>query len=86
MGIHTLATGVRVKCEAHDWTKKALPCPYLRCPNGARGLWIAVGKRKKVVYVRRRVKDEWGPRYEWEKTDLDPAELLHVEDEEEIVF
>lgn len=76
-------------CTEHRWTKKALPCPWLRCRNGARGLWIVVGKRKKVVYVRTRTKDEMGPHYNWEKTSWDPSELLlaRPEDEDdEIVF
>jgi len=76
-------------CTTHAWTKKSLPCPWLRCPNGARGFWISVGKRKKVVYVRRRDKDEIGPRYFWEKTSWDPSELLFArpDDEEgELVF
>ena len=74
-------------CEAHHWTRKTLPCPWLRCPNGARGLWIVTGKRKKVVYVRRRDKDVFGPRYYWEKTSWDPHELLHsVPEEEDIPF
>lgn len=79
-------------CEKHGWDKKRLPCPYLQCPQGARGLWIAVGGRKKTVYVRRRIKDEWGPRFIWEKTDLNPNDLTAptpspTEDEDEgIVF
>jgi hypothetical protein len=78
-----------VRCEPHGWTKKSLPCPWLRCPNGARGLWIVVGKRKKVVYVRQRDKDEHGPRYWWEKTSCDPNELLRAspeDEDDEIVF
>ena len=76
-------------CEAHRWTKKSLPCPYLRCRNGARGLWVVAGKRKKVVYVRRRIKDVLGLRYDWEKTSQDPSELLFEtpeDDEGDIVF
>lgn len=75
-------------CTTHGWTTKSLPCPNLRCPNGTRGLWIAVGK-KQTVYIRRRDKDERGPRYFWEKTDLDAGELLHEtvdDDEEDLVF
>lgn len=74
-------------CLAHHWTKKRFPCPWLRCPNGARGLWISIGGRKKVVYVRYRTKDEFGPRYDWEKTALNPMDLLATEDEtDELVF
>ena len=74
-------------CKRHRWTKKSLPCPYLRCPNGARGLWIVVGKKKRMVYVRKRIKDEWGLRYDWEKTSRDPNKLLHeVVEEEDIPF
>jgi hypothetical protein len=72
-----------VICEAHRWKKRALPCPYLRCPNGERKHWVVIGKKKKVVYVRRRSKDAWGPRMEWERTDLDPMELPVEEDNEE---
>ena len=76
-------------CETHRWTKKTLPCPYLRCRHGARGLWVVSGKKKRVVYVRRRIKDEWGLRYDWEKTDLHPGELLGMNpenEEEDLVF
>lgn len=78
-----------MRCEIHDTVlrerprppkKRALPCPWLRCPNGARGLWVVV---KAVVYVRRRLKDAWGPLYYWEKTDLDPIEIQHAPDDEE---
>jgi len=75
-----------VVCQEHQWMKKRLPCPWLRCPNGARGLWIAVGSRKKVVYTRRRIKDEMGPRYDWDKTALNLNDLLGMSDEAEIVF
>ena len=75
-----------MNCPTHQWTKKTLPCPWLRCPNGARGPWITVGTRKKVVYVRRRDKDELGPHYTWEKTSWDPSELLQPEEDEELVF
>ena len=60
-------------CETHRWTEESFPCPYLRCPNGVRGRWAIVGKKKKTVYVRKRTKDEWGPRMEWEQTEIDPA-------------
>ena len=86
MGIPTLVEEVRVICIPHRWTKKTIPCPYLLCPNGARGLWISSGRRKKVVYVRRRIKDELGLRYDWEKTTLNPDELLAQDDEDELVF
>ena len=75
-------------CETHRWTKKTLPCPYLRCPKGQPGRWIAVGK-KQVVYVRHRTKDETGPRFNWEKTDLNADELLGVapdDEEEDLLF
>ena len=41
-----------------------------------------------MVYARRRIKDGWGPRMVWEKTDMDPNEILaEVDDEEEdLVF
>lgn len=52
-----------------------MPCPYLRCAHGARGHLIVIGKRKKTVYVRVRNKTEWGPVYDWEKTDLDPEDV-----------
>ena len=74
-------------CERHRWKSKTLPCPYLRCPHGVRGSWTVTSKRKKVVHVRRRIKDEWGLRYDWEKTSLSPGELLYdVMEEDEIVF
>ena len=73
-------------CTTHRWMKKSLPCPYLQCPNGARGLWIVVGKSKKVVYVRQRIKDEMGLRYDWERTSYNPSELLAESEEEEICF
>jgi hypothetical protein len=83
----TLAEGACVICKEHQWMKKNIPCPYLQCPKSARGLWIVIGQQKRVVYVRRRIKDEWGLRFDWEKTSLNPDELLGVEDEEdEIVF
>ncbi len=85
MGIPTLVEGPCVICKNHQWTRKRLPCPYLLCPNGARGLWVSVGKQKMVVYVRRRIKDELGLRYDWEKTSLNPAELLAPE-EDDLVF
>jgi hypothetical protein len=59
------------------------------CPRGARGAWIAVGKRKQAVYVRTRTKDGWGPHYNWEKTDLSPVELLgdaSDNEDEDLVF
>ena len=76
-------------CMAHRWTKKSLPCPWLRCPNGARGLWCVIGSRKKVVYVRQRDKGALGPLYYWEKTSYDPSELLEAapeNEEDDVVF
>ena len=75
-------------CTVHRWTKKKLPCPYLRCPKSSRGLWIVIGLRKRVVYVRRRIKDELGLRYDWERTSLNPDELLGAAlgNEEDLVF
>lgn len=76
-------------CDTHGWTKKSIPCPWLRCPQGARGMWIVIGKHKKTVYVRRRDKDEWGPRYDWEKTSLSPDELLQEtpdDEEDDLLF
>lgn len=76
-----------VICKEHRWEKKKLPCPYLLCPKSARGLWIVVGTRKRVVYVRRRIKDECGPRFDWEATSIDPDDLLGSDDEgEDLVF
>ena len=54
-------------CEKHGWTQKKLPCPWICCPNGVRGAWVGIGKRKVTTYVRARDKDENGPRYYWEK-------------------
>lgn len=62
-------------CEKHRWMKKTLPCPYLCCQNGARGHFIVAGTKTRVVYVRTRDKTEWGPVYDWEKTDIDPNEV-----------
>ena len=77
-------------CETHDWTRKTLPCPFLWCPQGVRSHWTITGKKKKVVYVRRRIKDVLGPRYEWEKTTFVAAELLagrlEAEEEDDLVF
>lgn len=75
-------------CEAHQWTKKSLPCPYLRCLKGQPGHWVAIGK-KQVVYVRRRSKTEAGPQFSWEKTDLNADELLGVDlddEEDDLLF
>jgi hypothetical protein len=75
MGIDTPIGGSSVICEKHGWTKKTLPCPYLCCPNGARGHFTVAGNKTRVVYVRTRDKTEWGPVYNWEKTTIDPNEV-----------
>jgi hypothetical protein len=51
-------------CKTHGWTKKTLPCPWLKCPNGTLLHVYEKGKRR---YVRVRDKTVRGPEYTWEK-------------------